>query len=170
MLEVFAVRFFQVSSHAANVPLQLLTCCQQSMSLHERIFKPICWPPHRPCSLGTLPCIFCSRCLAQKSGWQSRPKMQQASERSEVWDFPPCGTRVPTQSLRDCKGCLRDCVFASSLPTQMPTQAACPPLCQLELCNCAELFLARLCELFNCGARHALWQLQLPNRNFSVQV
>ena len=51
-----------------------------------------------------------------------------------------CKASATARGLRAC---------ASSLPTRMPTQAACPLLCCLELCNPAESFIARL-RLVSC--------------------
>ena len=56
-------------------------------------------------------------------------------------------TRRPTQAYAACEGCLREHKSAFQVPTRMPTRA------NVE---------------FKC--RFALWQLQLENRNFSVQV
>ena len=55
----YLLHFFQGSSHAGDVLLQLPTCCQQSMLLDERIFKHICWPPLPSLLPQDTLCIFC---------------------------------------------------------------------------------------------------------------
>ena len=87
--------FFSRQLSCRDVLLQLPTCCQQSMFLHEPIFKT---GPYRPCSPGTLasPCA----CLHATASFEWAVR---------CWCSGPTAhtpSRVPTQSLHDCKGCL----------------------------------------------------------------